>query len=167
MRIAQCQRHVGAPEGRSAERPGPVHRPTDGIVWKLHAKYYRVEQRAAVGGFVVEINVVAARLKTETQVNAWRGRVAVRIENEILAGAKLRCSQREAELERHPRVVGQTQSRQLNGSHTVVVEFDQVGGNAGVGEGGRVHREELVDTDARLGRRDIAWVHCPGARSRD
>ena len=163
VRIAQEQNHIGCAEGRFAERPGPVRRATDGIVWKLHPKYDRVEQRAAVREFVVEINVIAARLETEAQMNSWRARVAVRIKHEVLAGAKLRCSSGEAEFVRHAHIVRQSQARQVNRSRTVIVEFDQVGRDAGVGEGGRVQGEDLVDADARPGRRHVACIDRPGA----
>src|SRR5207249_7614417 len=84
-RIAERHRNIGGAKGRFAKRPGAVRTAADREVGELQAERHRIEQSAARGGFVMEINVVAAGLETESQMNARRTSVVVGVEDQKLA----------------------------------------------------------------------------------
>src|SRR5436305_3107497 len=81
VRIAERQRNVGRAEGWFAKRPGAVRSAANREIHELQAERHRIEQRAAAAGFVGKINVIAAGLETESQMDARRSGVVVRIDN--------------------------------------------------------------------------------------
>ena len=161
MRIAQRHGDIRRAEGRRAQCPASVPGPADGIIGQLNAEDDRVDQAAAPGWCVEEIDVIAASLQIEAEMDARCAVGIVRVEHEVLSGTNQRV-EREDKFARTGCAVGDAHVTEVDGLAAVIVEFDQVGEAGSVRNRRDVFRENLVDPDMHISR-----AHGPGARGGD
>src|SRR5437899_7535218 len=113
MRITQSESRIDGAECGPAELPGTIARSANRQVWDLHAKNNGVEKQTAIGRFVSQVNVIAARLNGEAQMNPGVSR-AVSIKDEELARPEQGRAIREGILVRQGSVISKSHAGQID-----------------------------------------------------
>ncbi|OQB79285.1 MAG: hypothetical protein BWX88_04885 [Planctomycetes bacterium ADurb.Bin126] len=152
---------IGQAEGGLGELPLALD-DADGEIGGLEPELDAVEQVAAAGEGIVEIERVSRGVQGEAQVQTWRGTVAVGKEGEIAARLENGVPQKD-ELAGRGGVVTKTHVAQVQGrcaGRGVVEEFDHVGERPGVVDRTDIGGQDLVDLQP--GRRGT--VHGPDCR---
>ena len=162
MEITESRICVRRAKGRFAQSPCAIRHPANRVVVQLDAEVDRVNQRTTACRLVIQGNIIATLFQRKTEMNARRCRNAVSRQHEICAGRKRRRPWRKHKLAWRARAVGEAHVHQINRHGPIIIQLDHVRERAAVVERRNVLRQNFVDANRWLRRRNVARVHRPG-----